>query len=146
MNHPTKLKGDLGVLKAKADICSQGFMVLSPETEHAPFDIVAYDGSRFIRIQVKYRAITNGKIDVPCKTSWADRNGTHQNIYDQEVLDVFCVYVPDLDMCFYFSHKLFIGKTSSLTFRVEQNQNGTARLVKDYLLLQDAVNLKGDNE
>lgn len=35
--HHTKTKGDLGVLKVKLDLFEQGFLILNPETEHAPF-------------------------------------------------------------------------------------------------------------
>ena len=38
----TKNKGDLGVLKAKVDLYQQGFLILVPETEHCPFDLVIY--------------------------------------------------------------------------------------------------------
>ncbi|MET0901103.1 MAG: group I intron-associated PD-(D/E)XK endonuclease [Mycobacterium sp.] len=37
MAHHTKDKGDLGVAKVHADLVSQGFTVLFPATEHAPF-------------------------------------------------------------------------------------------------------------
>ena len=40
--HHTKQKGDLGVLKAQLDLFEQGFILLNPMTEHAPFDLVAY--------------------------------------------------------------------------------------------------------
>ena len=40
--HHTKEKGDLGVLKAQLDMFEQGFVILNPVTEHAPFDLVAY--------------------------------------------------------------------------------------------------------
>ena len=40
--HHTKDKGDLGVAKAYADLVGQGYTVLFPATEHAPFDLVAY--------------------------------------------------------------------------------------------------------
>jgi hypothetical protein len=40
--HHTKEKGDLGVLKAQLDLFEQGFLILNPVTEHAPFDLVAY--------------------------------------------------------------------------------------------------------
>jgi len=39
--HHTKEKGDLGVLKAQLDLFEQGFLILNPVTEHAPFDLVA---------------------------------------------------------------------------------------------------------
>ncbi len=43
VRHHTKDKGDLGVAKVHADLASQGFTVLFPATEHAPFDLVAYE-------------------------------------------------------------------------------------------------------
>ena len=39
--HHTKTKGDLGVAKAFAYLVEQGYVVLFPATEHAPFDLVA---------------------------------------------------------------------------------------------------------
>lgn len=39
--HHTKDKGDLGVAKAHADVVGQGFVVLFPATQHAPFDLAA---------------------------------------------------------------------------------------------------------
>lgn len=59
VRHHTKDKGDLGVAKVFADLVSKGFMVLFPATEHAPFDLVAYDGG-FLRVQVKYRSAPAG--------------------------------------------------------------------------------------
>lgn len=32
-------------------------MILNPETEHAPFDIVAYKEGIFKRVQIKYRKL-----------------------------------------------------------------------------------------
>ncbi|HEX4906063.1 MAG TPA: group I intron-associated PD-(D/E)XK endonuclease, partial [Acidimicrobiales bacterium] len=75
--HHTKNKGDLGVAKAHADLVAQGYMVLFPTTEHAPFDLVTYDGTAFLRVQVKYRSARSGSLEVQFKSMWADRHGTH---------------------------------------------------------------------
>jgi hypothetical protein len=133
-NHHTKTKGDLGVLKAKLDLFQKGFLILSPETEHAPFDLVAYKDNSFVRIQVKYREVVDGKIEIKGRTSWADRNGTHERDYDLSAIDVFCVYVPSIDSCFYFKAELF-EKNKTINFRVEapkNNQKHGIRLVSDY--------------
>ena len=50
--HHTKEKGDLGVLKAQLDMYEQGFTILNPVTEHAPFDLVVYKGKEFKRVQI----------------------------------------------------------------------------------------------
>lgn len=43
MKHHTKEKGDVGVAKAIADLSIKGFKILTPLTEHLPFDLVVYD-------------------------------------------------------------------------------------------------------
>jgi hypothetical protein len=100
--HHTKNKGDLGVAKAHCDLVEKGYMVLFPTTEHAPFDLVAYDGTKFIRIQVKYRSAVNGSVQIRLENWWADRNGSHGMPIDKSQVDVFCVYCPDTDRCYYF--------------------------------------------
>ncbi|HVE56418.1 MAG TPA: group I intron-associated PD-(D/E)XK endonuclease [Pyrinomonadaceae bacterium] len=100
--HHTKNKGDLGVAKAHCDLVEKGYVVLFPTTEHAPFDLVAYDGIKFIRIQVKYRRAVNGSVQIRLENWWADRNGSHGKPIDKSEVDVFCVYCPDTDKCYYF--------------------------------------------
>jgi hypothetical protein len=100
--HHTKNKGDLGVAKAHCDLVEKGYMVLFPTTEHAPFDLVAYNGIKFIRIQVKYRSAVNGSVQIRLENWWADRNGSHGTPIDKSQVDVFCVYCPDTDKCYYF--------------------------------------------
>ena len=100
--HHTKNKGDLGVAKAYCDLVEKGFLVLFPLTEHAPFDLVAYDGKNFIRIQVKFRRAVNGSVQIRLENWWADRNGSHGKPIDRSQVDVFCVYCPDTDKCYYF--------------------------------------------
>jgi hypothetical protein len=71
--HHTKEKGDLGVLKAQLDLFEQGFLILNPVTEHAPFDLVAYKDWQFQRVQVKYKSVDKtGSITVHFRSCWAD--------------------------------------------------------------------------
>lgn len=63
--HYAKTKGDLGVLKAQVDLHQQGYEILRPMTEHAPFDLVIYKNSRFYRVQVKYKSLAaNGSLQI----------------------------------------------------------------------------------
>ena len=101
-NHHTKSKGDLGVLKAQVDLLEQGYAVLLPLTEHCPFDLVAYKDGEFRRVQVKYRSVSRfGTIDVKFSTCRADRNGTHTVSIDKREVDVYCIYCPDTENCYY---------------------------------------------
>jgi hypothetical protein len=109
-------------LKAQVDLFEQGYTILQPLTEHAPFDLVAYKGGRFVRIQVKYRRLDRtGKLEVKFWTSWADRNGTHSVPVDKNEVDVFCVYWLDTDECYYLEPGQF---GYSVCLRVKATKNG----------------------
>ena len=101
--HHTKQKGDLGVLKAQVDLFEQGYAILAPLTEHSPFDLVAYRDGEFRRVQVKYRKL------------------------DKDEVDLYCVYCPDTDECYYLNPKEF---GSNATLRVEAPKNGQMKNVK----------------
>ncbi|MGB5329769.1 MAG: group I intron-associated PD-(D/E)XK endonuclease, partial [Gammaproteobacteria bacterium] len=104
--HHTKEKGDLGVLKAQLDLFEQGFLILNPVTEHAPFDLVAYKDWQFQRIQVKYKSVDKtGSITVHFRSCWADKNGTHMQQTDKDEIDLYCIYCPDTDACYYLDPK-----------------------------------------
>lgn len=133
MTHHTKNKGDLGVLKCQVDLHIKGYIICTPLTEHSPFDIVAYKDGIFKRIQVKYRTLSNGCLNIPMKTSWADKNGTHTKEYNKSEIDLFCVYCPDTDTCYYFDPKIV---DKSISLRVElpkNNQSKKVNLAKDYI-------------
>ena len=111
-SHHTKDKGDLGVAKAFADLVSKGLLVLFPATEHAPFDLVGYRRDRFWRIQVKYRAVTGGRVIVGFSSKWTDRHGVHAKAMDKEEVDLVCIYCPDTDECYYVRPSDFRGSVS----------------------------------
>jgi hypothetical protein len=70
MKHHTKHKGDLGVLKAQVDLYQKGYMILYPQTEHAPFDLVIYKDNQFKRVQVKYRELnSHGVLEVTSRSA-----------------------------------------------------------------------------
>ncbi len=125
--HHTKDKGDLGVAKAYADLVSQGFMVLFPATEHAPFDLVAYRDGRFHRVQVKYRALRRGGVSVRFRSVWNDRHGTHMVPVDKSELEAVCIYCPETDECYYLRPDDY---KEDVTLRVAAARNGQQHRVR----------------
>jgi hypothetical protein len=131
--HHTKNKGDLGVLKAQLDLYEKGYLTLIPNTEHSAFDLVAYKDGTFKRVQVKYRASKNEKIEIPFRTSWADKNGTHTQDYDKNEIDLMCVYCPDTDKCYYVNPK-DCNKTFNIRLSLpKNNQKIGINLAENYL-------------
>ena len=120
-SHHTKTKGDLGVLKAQVDLFEQGFTICIPQTEHSPFDLVAYKDGKFRRVQVKYRALDDtGALMVKFTTCWADRQGTHTSPIDKNEVDLYCIYCPETDQCYYLDPKKF-GSNASLRVKTPKN-------------------------
>ena len=133
IKHHTKNKGDFGVLKAQLDLYEKGYLILTPQTEHSPFDLVGYKNGKFLRIQVKYRTAKDDKIVVSFSTCWADKNGTHTRDYDKNEIDVMCVYCPDTDKCYYVNphdcDKCFNLRLST----PKNNQKIGIHLAKNYM-------------
>jgi len=128
MKHHTKEKGDLGVLKAQVSLYEQGYLILQPVTEHAAFDLVAYRGGFFKRIQVKYKSLDKtGALTVHFRSSWADKHGSHMRAVNKQEIDLYCVYCPNTDECYYFDPKSF---EKSVTLRVEAPKNNQSRNIK----------------
>jgi hypothetical protein len=127
LSHHTKSKGDLGVLKAQLDLFEQGFTICVPQTEHSPFDLVAYRKGEFRRVQVKYRALgKNGALQVRFTTSWADTHGVHTVPVDKAEVDLYCLYCPDTDECYYLEPGKF---RSNVSLRVETPKNSQAKRI-----------------
>lgn len=123
--HHTKNKGDLGVLKAQVALCEAGYLPLLPQSEHSEFDLVGYKDGKFKRIQVKYRAKDNtGKLSVRFASSWADKNGSHTVPVDKSEIDLYCVYCPDTDECYWLDPKKF---DKCVTLRVTPSANGQSK-------------------
>jgi hypothetical protein len=122
--HHTKNKGDLGVLHAQLDLAKRGYAVLLPLTEHEHFDLVVYKDDRFYRVQVKYRAAKDGKIEVGLRSSWADRHGVHSVRLNQGKLEAVCVYCPETNQCYYFAPD---DHGMQVALRLEPTRNNQAQ-------------------
>src|SRR5262245_28219800 len=124
MQHHTKTKGDLGVLKAAADLAARGFVVLWPCTEHAPFDLVVYREGEFSRVQVRYCRARRGRVEVRFSTSYGDARGSHRRALDRSEVDVVCAYCPDTDKCYYLNPREHVA---SATLRIQPAANSQRR-------------------
>ena len=119
--HHTKNKGDLGVLKVKLDLYQQGFLILIPETEHAPFDLVVYKDGNYKSVQVKFRNLNQrGALEIPFRSCYSTSKGVMTKSVDKAIIDVYAVYCPQTDECYYFDPKQF---NKSVCLRVKTSLN-----------------------
>nr|WP_235190017.1 group I intron-associated PD-(D/E)XK endonuclease [Bacillus gaemokensis] len=116
-----KTKGDLGVLKAQVDLYEKGYMILTPCTEHSPFDLVVYKEGVFKRVQVKYRELNErGILEIRFRSSYSTTNGITIKNVDKEEIDIYCIYCLQTDLCYYFDPKSF---RKSISLRIDSAKN-----------------------
>ncbi len=134
MVHHTKNKGDFAIMKALVSLSERGLLNLLPISEHSPFDIVAYGKGKFFRIQVKFKKLSKrGTLDISFRKNWSDSKGTYSLPIDKEEIDLFVVYNPESDLCYFFDPKKF---NKSVSLRVEKSKNNQEKGVlfaKDFL-------------
>ena len=119
--HHTKNKGDLGVLKVKPDLYLQGFLILMPETEHAPFDLVIYKDGVYKSVQVKFRNLSrNGVLQIPFRSSYSTSKGVMTKFVNKTMIDIYAVYCPQTDCCYYFDPKSY---NRCISLRVKTSLN-----------------------
>ena len=139
--HHTKDKGYFWLLKVCCDLSEKGFKILTPMSEHLPFDIVVYNenNGELYKVQIKYRRVSQGKVTVPLRTSSLSSSGSVSKRYDIGVFDVIAVYCPEIDSCAYISEEDIRHLKNSITLRVEEPKVGITgvatteiRFFKDY--------------
>lgn len=132
--HHTKNKGDLGVLKVKLDLFQQGFLILVPETEHSPFDLVIYQDGLFKTVQVKYRNLNRrGALEIPFRNSYSTSKGVQTKVVNKLFVDLYAVYCPQVDQCYYFDPKLY---NKAVCLRVKASLNKQLARINDAQLFR----------
>ena len=54
------------------------------------------------------------------RSSWADKHGTHMVEVDKNAIDLYCVYCPQTELCYYFDPKKY---NKAIAIRVEESKN-----------------------
>lgn len=133
--HHTKDKGDLGVIKIMADLSEQGLKILTPISEHLPFDIVVFSevSGKLYKVQVKYKAMVRGVVQVPLKTSFYGKTGSVTKRYKDDDFDIIAIYCPDINSCAYLRSEDIKNLSTTVTLRVEQPKVGVTGKVSPYI-------------
>ena len=91
----TKLKGDISELRVAVALTEAGYAVSKPLGENQRYDLVADDGTRLLRVQVKSGRIRGGVIVFSC-CSWHGHRRTvlSSRPYTGQI-DLLAVYCAD---------------------------------------------------
>ena len=126
MRHHTKDKADVAVAKVIADMSAKGYSMFIPISEHLPFDLVVY-GKILLRVQVKYRSAgVSDRVLLDIRQRWSDSNGSYSRNADKSEVDLYVLFCPEVDRCFYIWDNEF---TQRKTIRLNSEQYNLASLV-----------------
>ena len=133
MKHHTKDKGDKGVGFIIADLLKNGIQVAIPISEHLPFDLIAISKSgQLNKLSVKYKAMKNGRIEIPLKSSWSNKKGVHIKKSNKKIFDSTAIYCPDNEKCYYINNNE-IGYNISLRILKPKKKCKTIKYAKNYI-------------
>jgi protein-L-isoaspartate O-methyltransferase len=96
-------------------------LILVPETEHAPFDLVIYKDGVYKSVQVKFRNLSrNGVLQIPFRSSYSTSKGVMTKFVNKTMIDIYAVYCPQTDSCYYFDPKSY---NRCISLRVKTSLN-----------------------
>lgn len=129
-------KGNKGLANVIADLVNKDYFVFLPIADTTEIDLIVSDQKlETKRVQVKYRKIINGKIDIYTSSVV---NGKRVPC-DLKNTDIWAIYCPDNNNVYYIP-SLFLKDKSSLTLRVEESKRKSNKInfAKDFLEINKA--------
>lgn len=116
------LKGDIGLIETIRKLTHEGFECFLPMNDHSPVDLIAMKDCRLHRLQVKYRTLVRGHIDVPLHSVV---NGKKVPI-NVDAIDGWAVYCPEVDEVV-FINKNEVDLTKQIAFRLAEGANTVSK-------------------
>lgn len=132
----TKRIGDLSELMVMAALARNGYLVSVPLGENHRYDILADDGERILRVQVKTGRIRNGSIVVYCYSTHRERGYGKfiQRPYFGEI-DLLAVYEPTTQKVYLLAEDQLVATAAHLRLDPTVNRQGRRiRWAADYEL------------
>lgn len=110
-------KGEVAELESQAAFKRSGYTVLTPIGHEQKYDFVAEKNNEFTRVQSKSGRIQDGHIDVHVCTYHSSSEPT---TYTKEDIDVFSIYVPEIDEVYIVS----VEEAPSKNMRIRLDETG----------------------
>ena len=124
MDHDPNRKGNAAELAIAAEAARLDLLVYHPLTEHGRADLVLGIGDRLWRVQCKWGARVEEKIQVRLHTSYhSPTRGYVIKTYDASEIDLVAVYCEELRRCYLLPPELFVGR-SHVWLRTGRAKNG----------------------
>lgn len=92
----TKRIGTISELRVACDLAKCGYLISVPIGENCRYDLVADDGERLYRVQVKTGRLRKGVVVFNAYSAHSHRGGPRCRMYTNDI-DFFGVYCPGTD-------------------------------------------------
>jgi hypothetical protein len=122
----TKSIGDISESRVLAALTGAGYLVSRPFGENCRYDLIADDGERLHRVQVKTGRLRNGVIVFNCYSSHAHRGGPMRPYFGQ--VEYLAVYCPQNEKVYLLPEQELTASTAHL--RVSPTRNNMAKTIR----------------
>ena len=115
-DHPkrdTKAVGDRSEAIVLAALVRKGYLVSIPFGENQRYDLLADDGTRILRVQVKTGRLRRDVIAYSCSSSHTHRGGPHARPYFGQA-DIIAVYCPQNGKVYLVPEEEFVASRAHL--------------------------------
>lgn len=139
-NNPNQ-KGTLGEIAVCKEIVKLGYSVFVEFGSHSKVDLIVLDEEFCAyKIQIKATKSKNNIVEVYSIKNCL--NPKYNSTYTTKQVDIFAVYICDLDLVFYVTAKEVLRNGKISKFRLSKSKNGQkkfVRYVQEYLDFKKAL-------
>ena len=115
----TKTKGDASEMRVILALVEAGYAISLPFGENHRYDLIADDGSRLLRVQVKTGRLRGGVIKYSCSSSHAHRGGYRRSYFGE--VELLAVYCPDTRKVYLLPESQFVATQSHMRVQPPKN-------------------------
>jgi hypothetical protein len=129
----TKAKGVISELAVMEKLASKGLLLSIPFGENQRYDLLADDGERVLRVQVKTGRLRNGVVKYACCSAHYHRGAKDQPYFGQ--VDLLAVFCPDNDTVYVLPESELVATSAHLRIDPpKNNMRKTIRWARDFEL------------
>jgi PD-(D/E)XK endonuclease len=125
----TNRKGAIAELALARAALSAGYDVYRPVFEGGRYDLIFDDGSRLLRVQVKWAPLHGDVVVIRSYSSRRNANGLLRRPYVEGDFDALGAYCSPLDRCYLIPYEVIDGAVQ-LQLRIRPARNNQRRGVR----------------
>jgi hypothetical protein len=120
----TKAVGDRSELEVMGALIRNGYRIALPFGENHRYDLIADDGERMFRVQVKTGRLRNGAIRMTCSSSHFHRrkSGERSNRSYRGQVDFLAVYCPETKKVYLLPESELVESSGHLRIAPTKNR------------------------